>query len=89
LERKQLKVRLLDRGFAWLDTGTHDALQKASSYVQTIQERQGIKIACLEEIAYQQGFISFEQLEKLAAEASVSEYGHYLQKLCMKSAFSL
>jgi glucose-1-phosphate thymidylyltransferase len=89
LNRKQLKVRLLDRGFAWLDTGTHDALQKASSYVQTIQERQGIKIACLEEIAYQQGFISFEQLEKLAALASVSEYGHYLQKLCMKSAFSL
>jgi len=89
LNRSQLKVRLLDRGFAWLDTGTHDALQKASSYVQTIQDRQGIKIACLEEIAYQQGFISFEQLEKLAALASVSEYGHYLQKLCMKSAFSL
>ncbi len=55
LNRSQLKVRLLDRGFAWLDTGTHDALQKASSYVQTIQDRQGIKIACLEEIAYQQG----------------------------------
>jgi glucose-1-phosphate thymidylyltransferase len=89
LQKKQLKVRLLDRGFAWLDTGTHDALQKASIYVQTIQERQGIKIACLEEIAYQQGFISFEQLEKLSADASVSEYGHYLQKLCMKSAFSL
>jgi glucose-1-phosphate thymidylyltransferase len=89
LQKRQLKVRLLDRGFAWLDTGTHDALQKASSYVQTIQERQGIKIACLEEIAYQQGFISFEQLEKLAAEASVSEYGIYLQKLCMKSAFTL
>jgi len=89
LQKKKLKVRLLDRGFAWLDTGTHDALQKASIYVQTIQERQGIKIACLEEIAYQQGFISFEQLEKLSADASVSEYGHYLQKLCMKSAFSL
>jgi len=89
LQKKQLKVRLLDRGFAWLDTGTHDALQKASSYVQTIQERQGIKIACLEEIAYQQGFISFEQLEKLAQAASVSEYGRYLQKLCVKSAFTL
>ena len=89
LQKRQLNVRLLDRGFAWLDTGTHDALQKASSYVQTIQERQGIKIACLEEIAYQQGLISFEQLEKLASDASVSEYGHYLQKLCMKSAFSL
>lgn len=89
LEKKQLKVRLLDRGFAWLDTGTHDALQKASSYVQTIQERQGIKIACLEEIAYNQGFISFEQLEKLAVLASVSEYGLYLQKLCTKAAFTL
>jgi len=89
LQSKKLRVRLLDRGFAWLDTGTHDALQKASNYVQTIQERQGIKIACLEEIAYQQGFISFEQLEKLSAAASVSEYGHYLQKLCMKSAFSV
>lgn len=85
LQKKQLQVRLLERGFAWLDTGTHDALQKASIYVQTIQERQGIKIACLEEIAYQQGFISFEQLEKLTAEASTSEYGHYLQKLCKKS----
>jgi glucose-1-phosphate thymidylyltransferase len=89
LQRKQLKVRLLDRGFAWLDTGTHDALQKASIYVQTIQERQGIKIACLEEISYQQGYISFEQLEKLAVEASISEYGLYLQKLCVKSAFTL
>jgi len=67
----------------------HDVLQKASSYVQTIQERQGIKITCPEEIAYQQGFISFEQLERLKALAFVSEYGHYLQKLCMKSAFSL
>lgn len=85
LQQKQLQVRLLERGFAWLDTGTHDALQKASIYVQTLQERQGIKIACLEEIAYHQGFISFEQLEKLTAEASISEYGHYLQRLCKKS----
>jgi len=88
LQKRRLSVRLLDRGFAWLDTGTHDALQKASCYVQTIQERQGIKIACLEEIAYQQGFISFEQLERLAQEASVSEYGQYLQKLCFKTVFA-
>ncbi|HEX2579729.1 MAG TPA: glucose-1-phosphate thymidylyltransferase RfbA [Rhabdochlamydiaceae bacterium] len=88
LQKRQLNVRLLDRGFAWLDTGTHDALQKASSYVQTIQERQGIKIACLEEIAYQQGFISFEQLERLAQVASISEYGLYLQKLCLKTVFA-
>ncbi len=89
LQHKQLQVRLLERGFAWLDTGTHDALQKASTYVQTLQERQGIKIACLEEIAYNQGFISFEQLEVLAEAASSSEYGRYLQKLCTKSAFTL
>jgi glucose-1-phosphate thymidylyltransferase len=89
LQKKQLQVRLLERGFAWLDTGTHDALQKASIYVQTLQERQGIQIACLEEIAYTQGFISFEQLEKLAEAASASAYGAYLQKLCAKSAFTL
>ncbi len=85
LLRQQLQVRLLERGFAWLDTGTHDALQKAAIYVQTLQERQGIKIACLEEIAYQQGFISYGQLEVLAAAASHSEYGHYLQRICTKS----
>jgi glucose-1-phosphate thymidylyltransferase len=89
LQRKQLQVRLLARGFAWLDTGTHDALQKASTYVQTLQERQGVKIACLEEIAYNQGYISFEQLEALAEAAVSSEYGLYLQKLCTKSIFTL
>ena len=89
LQKKQLQVRLLERGFAWLDTGTHDALQKASTYVQTLQERQGIKIACLEEIAYQLGFISFEQLEALAAQVSSCEYGTYLQKICTKGAFSI
>jgi glucose-1-phosphate thymidylyltransferase len=89
LQRKQLQVRLLARGFAWLDTGTHDALQKASTYVQTLQERQGVKIACLEEIAYNQGYISFEQLEALAEAAVSSEYGLYLQKLCTKSILTL
>jgi glucose-1-phosphate thymidylyltransferase len=79
----------LARGFAWLDTGTHDALQKASTYVQTLQERQGVKIACLEEIAYNQGYISFEQLETLAGAAASSEYGLYLQKLCTKGIFGL
>jgi len=67
LARGDLHVHLFERGFAWLDTGTFDALQKASAYVQTIQERQGIKIGCLEEIAYQMGYISLEQLEKLAS----------------------
>jgi len=81
LQRQQLQVHLLDRGFAWLDTGTHDSLQKASLYVQALQERQGIKIACLEEIAYQQSFISLEQLKRLSEEALPSEYGQYLQQL--------
>lgn len=76
-----LHVRLLGRGFAWLDTGTHDALQKASTYVQTIQERQGIQVACLEEIAYQNGWISTSELQALARQASTSDYGRYLQAL--------
>jgi glucose-1-phosphate thymidylyltransferase len=79
LKRGDLKVRLLERGFAWLDTGTHDALQKAAAYVQTIQERQGIKIACIEEIAYQMGFIDKEQFLLLSQEFSGSEYGDYLR----------
>ncbi len=82
LRRGTLHLRLLERGFAWLDTGTCDALHKASSYVQTIQERQGIKIACIEEIAYQMGFISAEDLKQLARNLSTSEYGSYLQQVC-------
>jgi glucose-1-phosphate thymidylyltransferase len=91
LQRGQLQVRLLGRGFAWLDTGTHDALQKASTYVQTIQERQGIQVACLEEIAFQQGWISLAELQILAARASSSDYGLYLQALSQsqKLSFSL
>jgi glucose-1-phosphate thymidylyltransferase len=81
LQRGDLDLRLLGRGFAWLDTGTHDALQKASHYVQTIQERQGIKIACLEEIALQMGFIDEAQFLRLAAIHASSEYGTYLQSL--------
>lgn len=78
LKKGNLHLRLFERGFAWLDTGTHDALQKAAAYVQAIQERQGIKIACVEEIAYQMGFIDIEQFAKLAKEFSSSEYGNYL-----------
>lgn len=81
LERGLLHFRILERGFAWLDTGTHDALQKASAYVQAIQERQGIKIACIEEIAYQMGYIDEEQLSKLAVLYAQSEYGSYLQNI--------
>ena len=81
LNKAALKVELLGRGFAWLDTGTHESLQQASSYVQTIQERQGMKISCLEEIAYRRGYISKEQLEKLAADMLKNDYGQYLMKI--------
>lgn len=86
LAKQKLDVRLLGRGFAWLDTGTHDALQKASSYVQTIQERQGIQIACLEEIAFQNGWISLSELEQLSRVAPNSDYSRYLQELCKRSS---
>jgi glucose-1-phosphate thymidylyltransferase len=81
LQQGNLFVKFLDRGFAWLDTGTHDALHKASSFVQTIQERQGIQIACLEEIAFNRGFISLEQLYKAATKYRSSDYGRYLMDL--------
>jgi glucose-1-phosphate thymidylyltransferase len=81
LERGDLHLHLLDRGFAWLDTGTHSALQQASLYVQTIQERQGISIACLEEIAYKMGFISREQLENRAEVLAKSDYGLYIKQM--------
>jgi glucose-1-phosphate thymidylyltransferase len=87
LKRGDLNLQLLERGFAWLDTGTHDALQKASAYVQTIQERQGIKIACIEEIAFQMGFIDEEQFSRLAHEQSNSEYSSYLMDILRKAAF--
>ncbi len=84
LERGDLHLRILDRGFAWLDTGTHSSLQQASMYVQTLQERQGISIACLEEIAYKMGFISREQLERRIALLIKSDYGQYLKQMLMR-----
>jgi glucose-1-phosphate thymidylyltransferase len=87
LERGDLHLRLLDRGFAWLDTGTHASLQQASHYVQTLQERQGISIACLEEIAYKMGFISREQLEKRIALLLKSDYGQYLKQMLERESF--
>lgn len=78
LDQGRLTVRLLERGSAWLDTGTFDAYQKAASFVQTIQERQGVKIACIEEIAYQKGYISQEEILTLAKRYSKNEYGDYL-----------
>ncbi|MCX8044855.1 MAG: glucose-1-phosphate thymidylyltransferase RfbA [Desulfobacterota bacterium] len=78
LRRGLLRVELLGRGLAWLDTGTHEALHQAALYVQTIEERQGLKIACIEEIAYRLGYIDCEQLEALAREMANSSYGRYL-----------
>ncbi|MGB6012484.1 MAG: glucose-1-phosphate thymidylyltransferase RfbA [Desulfobacterales bacterium] len=81
LRRGVLKVELLGRGFAWLDTGTHEALQQAASYVQAIQERQGLKISCIEEIAYNLGYIGKEELANLAVDTMKNEYGRYLMRL--------
>jgi glucose-1-phosphate thymidylyltransferase len=81
LLRGDLKVELLGRGYAWLDTGTHEALQQAASYVQAIQERQGLKIACVEEIAYRLGYISADQLKRLAADMMKNDYGRYLKQI--------
>jgi len=78
LRRGELRVEILGRGFAWLDTGTHEALQQAASFVQTIQDRQGLKISCIEEIAYRSGFIDLEQLKLLASDTMNNEYGRYL-----------
>ena len=78
LQAGKLQVQLLGRGFAWLDTGTHVSLLQASNYVQTIEERQGLKIACIEEIAYRNGWIDETQLRALAANLSKNDYGRYL-----------
>jgi glucose-1-phosphate thymidylyltransferase len=81
LKRGSLSVQLLGRGFAWLDTGTHESLLKASSFVETIEERQGFKMSCPEEIAYRMGFIDAEQLAELAEPLAKSGYGQYLKQL--------
>jgi len=81
LKRGDLKVELLGRGFAWLDTGTHEALQQAASYVQAIQARQGLKISCVEEIAFRLGYIDAAQLRMLAANYLQNDYGRYLLEI--------
>ena len=81
LERGNLRVEKMRRGYAWLDTGTHESLLQAANFVQTIQTRQGLKISCIEEIAYRMGYINSEQLLKLAEPLSKNEYGKYLQRL--------
>ena len=81
LENDGLTVERLGRGFAWFDTGTHDSLLEASNFVQTVEHRQGLKIACIEEIAYRQGFIDSEQLQRLAEPLKKNAYGEYLRNL--------
>jgi len=81
LRQGELHVEMLGRGFAWLDTGTHESLLHACNFIQTLQERQGLMVACLEEIAYTQGFISAEQLERQASSVKKSSYGQYLLSL--------
>ncbi len=81
LARQELKVRCLQRGFAWLDTGTHDSLSEASTFIEVIEKRQGLKVACLEEIAYEKGWIDAEQLKRLAQPMLKNDYGKYLMTL--------
>jgi glucose-1-phosphate thymidylyltransferase len=81
LERGQLQVEKLARGIAWLDTGTHEALMQASNYIQAIEERQGLMVACLEEIAFRMGYISSGDLERIAAKMAASAYGQYLRSV--------
>jgi glucose-1-phosphate thymidylyltransferase len=81
LERGQLNVQIMQRGYAWLDTGTHDSLLEASQFISTLEHRQGLKIACPEEIAWRNGFISSEQVEKLAHPLAKNGYGQYLLRM--------
>jgi len=87
LEKKKLSVEIMGRGYAWLDTGTHESLLEASQFIQTIERRQGLKVACPEEIAYRKGFIDSEQLERLAEPLLKSGYGRYLMQLLEEKSF--
>ncbi len=87
LERGQLRTEVLGRGIAWLDTGTHDSLLEASMFIQTIEKRQGLKVACPEEIAYRLGYIDAEQLKALAAKIAKSTYGQYLARVLEETVY--
>ncbi len=87
LEAGELEVRIMGRGYAWLDTGTHESLLQASQFIATIEQRQGLKVACVEEIAYRMDYISAQQLEKLAAPLAKSGYGEYLLRVLRESVF--
>lgn len=88
LEENKLKVRILGRGIAWLDTGTHETLLQASVYIQTIEERQGLKVSCIEEIAFKKGYINTEQLLALASPLSKNQYGKYLLKIASEKTYN-
>ena len=87
LERGTLRVTQLGRGYAWLDTGTHDSLLEAGQFIATLEKRQGLKVACPEEIAYRAGWIGAAQLEQLAAPMLKNGYGQYLMQLLREKAF--
>lgn len=87
LERGELAVEIMGRGYAWLDTGTHESLLEASQFISTLENRQGLKVACPEEIAYRRRWISAEQLEALAAPLSKNNYGKYLQRLLVEKVY--
>lgn len=86
LEDGELKVQLLGRGFAWLDTGTHDSLSEASTFIEVIEKRQGLKIACLESIAYEKGWISDDELRRIAEPMAKNQYGQYLLELVKRKS---
>jgi len=85
LEREALNLQVMGRGFAWLDTGTHESLLEASNFIATIEHRQGLKVACLEEIAFHKGYITAEQVEELASPMSKNGYGQYLLDLIKRA----
>ena len=86
LERGELHVEVLGRGMAWLDTGTHEALLQASNFIQAIEQRQGLKVACPEEIAFKLGFIGAEDVLRVARSMRHNEYGQYLEQLVEEDA---
>jgi glucose-1-phosphate thymidylyltransferase len=87
LEKEKLNVEIMGRGYAWLDTGTHDSLLEASQFIATLENRQGLKVSCPEEISYRRGWITASQLEKLAAPLSKNGYGQYLQRVLKEKVF--
>jgi glucose-1-phosphate thymidylyltransferase len=87
LRRSQIRVELLGRGMAWLDTGTHESLQQATNFIETIEQRQGLKVSCPEEIAYRMGYISAEDLSRLAGPMEKSSYGQYLLEIAEEDLF--